>query len=164
MALQSLPCQTGDDDVEETTVAAPRFRSSALRRLREGLGLTRQQLAERAGVRSGDRIGSWERSVDQPSASHVPRLARVLGVRVVDLYDVDSADPPLAVLRIAAGLTLAAMSEVTGLPYARCQRLDKGVTVLDEEVAGRLALALDVSAEQLRRAARRSRDQSDASG
>ncbi len=68
-------------------VAGLRFRGRALQRFRTREGLTRQELAARAGMRSGDRIGSWERGVDQvrqpsgyPRARHGDALLDALDV------------------------------------------------------------------------------------
>jgi transcriptional regulator with XRE-family HTH domain len=50
-----------------------------LRELREGAGLTREQLAERAGV-SARGVTQWERDEREPGWSNVISLAKALGV------------------------------------------------------------------------------------
>jgi hypothetical protein len=60
------------------------------------------------------RIGAWERGIDTPSATYIPTLAGVLGVEPLALFDVDPAAPSFTVLRMAAGVTLQALSKATG--------------------------------------------------
>lgn len=133
------------------TLAEGQFRGSVLRQARQHAALTQAELALRAGVRDGARIRSWERGVDQPSAVHVPRLAVALGIHALELYEVDQAAPPLGVLRRVAGLTLIGLSRKTGLTYARCQRIEKGVVKPTNTDTASLARALGVSRSQLKR-------------
>ena len=82
------------------------FCGDRLRQARLAAGLSREDLAQRAGVRSADRIRDWERGAHAPQARYVPQLAAALGVDPVALYDVDPARPTLRVLRLARGLSL----------------------------------------------------------
>jgi transcriptional regulator with XRE-family HTH domain len=50
-----------------------------LRELRAGVGLTQEQLAEKAGVKR-DAVARWERGNREPSWSNVVALADALGV------------------------------------------------------------------------------------
>ena len=102
------------------------FSGDRLRQARLAVRLSRSDLAERAGVRSADRIRDWERGVHAPQARYVPRLAAALGVDPVELYDVDPARPPLQVLRLARGLSLQQLAAHAGVPVMTCQRLENG--------------------------------------
>jgi len=103
------------------------------------------------------RIGAWERGIDQPSAQAVPILARLLWIEPLALFDVDPSSPPITALRLAAGLTLQALADATGLSYTSLYRMVRGVTRLPDEVAGRLAKALGVTREELLAAIARDR-------
>jgi transcriptional regulator with XRE-family HTH domain len=114
--------------------AVPRVRQSVLLDARRRENLTQLQPAMRAmaaepaerqspsrGDASEERarriaawenwIGAWERGVDAQSAPYIPPLARAVGVDPLALFDVDLAGRPFTALRMAAGLTLQALSE-----------------------------------------------------
>ena len=57
-----------------------------LRKLRRERDLTQDQLAEAAGI-SVDMLSNIERGVNAPSFETLAKLARVLGVRVRELFD-----------------------------------------------------------------------------
>lgn len=102
------------------------FSGDRLRQMRLAAGMTRADLAERASVRSVDRIRDWEQGVHAPQARHVPRLAAALGVDPLVLYDVDPARPSLRVLRLTRGLSLQQLAEHAGVPVMTCQRIEQG--------------------------------------
>lgn len=160
-------------------MATPRFRAAVLLDARRKAKLTQLQLATRAveaidGGRSAatgsesesvarrirsweSRIGAWERGVDAPTAPYVPTLARLLRVKPLSLFEVDPAEPPFTALRLAAGWTLQALAEATGLSYTSLYRMVRGVTQLPDDVATRLAKKLDVTRAELRASIARER-------
>lgn len=97
----------------------------------------------RVGVWDGGSVAAWERGRKQPSPAKIPRLADALGVKPLDLFEV-TGHPPLEVLRRAAGLTLIELAGLSGLPYSRCERLEKGTIEPADEDERRLAGALGV--------------------
>jgi hypothetical protein len=92
-------------------VARPLLRGDHLQAAREAVGLSREGLATELELSSPVRIRVWETGLERPRPRFVPRLAAALGVDPLYLLDVDRDDPPLAALRLAAGL---ATNEVTG--------------------------------------------------
>jgi Helix-turn-helix domain len=90
--------------------------------------------------------------IDQPSATLLPRLATALGRSPLDLLDVDPTRPPLAALRLAAGLTLQVLATQTGISYNRCRRLEHGARVSTEEELRALASALRIDVGRIRAA------------
>src|SRR3712207_8529891 len=89
------------------------------------MGLSREQLATKLELSSPSRIRVWETGLERPRPRFVPRLAAALGVDPLYLLDVDPDDPPLAALRLAAGL---ATHEVTaaGLSVMTYVRMEDG--------------------------------------
>ena len=73
--------------------------------------MSREELATKLELSSPVRLRVWETGLERPRPRFVPRLAVALGVNPLYLLDVDPDDPPLAALRLAAGL---ATNEVTG--------------------------------------------------
>lgn len=57
---------------------------ATIKRLREGKGITQQQLAEMIGV-SGKAVSKWETSKGLPDISLVEPLSKALGVSVMEL-------------------------------------------------------------------------------
>jgi len=132
-------------------LADPRIEGTLLRRLRQKAGLTQAEVARRVGVRDGARVRAWERDDEQPLPGNVPRLAAALGVSAGDLFGV-SGRPSLAIMRRIAGLTLTELARNTGMAYARCQRIEKGLLSPNDEDAARLAAALGVEVSGVRQA------------
>lgn len=154
-------------------MAVLKFRPAALLEARQRAGLTQLQLArlaenaashQAAGllqsadektetarrIRTWDsRIRAWERGIDAPSAPYIPTLARLLDLAPLSLFDVDPAEPSFTALRLAAGLTLQALADRTGLPYTSLHRMVRGVTPIPAGTAGRLAAALGVTRAEL---------------
>jgi transcriptional regulator with XRE-family HTH domain len=89
------------------------------------MGLTREELATKLELSSPSRIRVWETGLERPRPRFVPRLAAAQGVDPLHLLDVDAGDPPLAALRLAAGL---ATNEVTapGMSVMTYVRLEDG--------------------------------------
>lgn len=153
-------------------MAVPRFRPSVLLEARERAKLTQLQLAtlaedaapheRRAATKAArsderarrigaweSRIGAWERGIDAPSATYIPTLARVLDVEPLALFEVDPAAPPFTALRLAAGLTLQALAEATGISYTSLHRMVRGVSRLSGQAAEQLAGTLGVTVPEL---------------
>ena len=63
-----------------------------IRELREGAGMTQNGLAVEMGVNQ-NTVSCWETEVSLPKARELPRLAKVLGCTISELYvtDEDSA-------------------------------------------------------------------------
>lgn len=161
-------------------MAALRFRPSVLLEARERSGLTQLQLAmlaNRAFPRNPidesklkpedeaarrlrtweSRIGAWERGVDSPSAPYIPTLASLVGVEPLELFEVDRAAPTFTALRMAAGMTTAAIAEVAGIPHTTLHRKLRGVTAFPAEAVERLAVALGTSPAEILAAIERDR-------
>lgn len=60
-----------------------------LKRYRENLGLSKEELAKRLGV-SGVTVGYWESGKNDPRLSKLEHIAEVLGVTVYELLFDDS--------------------------------------------------------------------------
>ena len=63
-----------------------------IRELRERVGMTQNDLAVAMGVNQ-NTVSCWENEVSLPKARELPRLAKVLGCTISELYapDEDSA-------------------------------------------------------------------------
>jgi transcriptional regulator with XRE-family HTH domain len=122
------------------------------------MGLTREELATKLELSSPSRIRVWETGLERPRPRFVPRLAAALGVGPLHLLDVDPDDPPLAALRLAAGL---ATNEVTapGLSVMTYVRLEDGRPGVDPSARLFTAVAevLGVDVARVDAAVRRSR-------
>lgn len=106
-------------------MALPAFRGDRLRLARTAVGLTEEELAGRLGLSSGVRIQAWESGVvERPRPRYLSPLAAELGIDPMSLLDVDPTDPPLAALRLVAGLRMQDVSELTGLHPMTYQRLE----------------------------------------
>ena len=139
-------------------MARPLLRGDRLQAAREAIGLTREGLATTLELSSPVRIRVWETGLERPRPRFVPRLAAALGVDPLYLLDVDRDDPPLAALRLAAGL---ATNEVTGagLSVMTYVRLEDGRPGADPSprVISAISQVLGVDTPRVEAAVRRSR-------
>jgi DNA-binding XRE family transcriptional regulator len=139
-------------------VARPLLRGNRLKAAREAIGLSREELATKLELSSPVRIRVWETGLERPRPRFVPRLAAAVGVDPVYLLDVDLDDPPLAALRLAAGL---ATNEVTGpgLSVMTYVRLEDGRPGADpsSKVIAAISHVLGVDIPRVEAAVRRSR-------
>lgn len=69
-----------------------------IRRMRKRLGLTQDELAERAGI-SLQHMGDMERGGANPTFSCLVRLAGALDADVEDLFERDDSPPDEAAMR-----------------------------------------------------------------
>ena len=104
-------------------MARPRLRGDRLQAARESAGLSRDDLAERLELSSPARVRVWELGLERPRPRFVPRLAAAVGIDPLHLLDVDPDDPPLAALRLAAGLATNEMGApgVSVMTYVRLE-------------------------------------------
>lgn len=139
-------------------MAVPRFRGDRLLSAREAAGLSREDLTLALDLSSPWRIRQWELGHERPRPRFVPPLAAAVKVEPLHLLDVDPQDPPLAAIRIAAGLTLDDLN-APGMSKQSFMRLEDGrlTAELATELVDSMTAALAVSPEQLRAAIRRSR-------
>ena len=85
--------------------------------------MSRDDLAERLELSSPARVRVWELGLERPWPRFVPRLAAAVGIDPLHLLDVDPDDPPLAALRLAAGLATNEMGApgVSVMTYVRLE-------------------------------------------
>ena len=57
-----------------------------IKALREACGITQQQLADSAGV-ARNAVSTWESEVSLPKTRELPRLAKILGCSINDLFE-----------------------------------------------------------------------------
>ena len=139
-------------------MARPLLRGDRLQAAREAVGLTRDALATKLELSSPARIRVWELGLERPRPRHVPRLAAALGVEPLHLLEVDADDPPLAALRVAAGLATNEMG-APGLSVMTYMRLEDGRPGVDPSTAVVSAIAgvLGVEPARVQAAIQRSR-------
>lgn len=139
-------------------MARPLLRGDRLLAAREAVGLTREDLTLALGLSSPSRIRVWESGIERPRPRFVPKLAAVLGVEPLQLLDVDPDDPPLAALRVAAGLATNEMSApgMSVMTYVRLEDGRPGSEPTDKVIAS-IATVLRIDEGLVQSAIRRSR-------
>lgn len=141
-------------------MARPLLRGDRLRAAREAAGLGRGDIARSLGLSSPARVRMWEAGAEHPRPRFVPRLAQVLGVDPLQLLDVDTQDPPLVALRLAAGRATTEMSSpgMSAMTYARLEDGRHGADPAEGVIAA-IAALLGVDEARVRSAIRRSRSE-----
>ncbi len=137
-------------------MALPRFRGDRLLAAREAAGLTREALTLALELSSPLRITQWETGRERPRPRFIPGLAAAVGVDPLNLLDVDPADPPLAALRLAAGITTVEMAApgMSVMTYSRLEddgRVEDPSAAMLAAIASRLGVHTDVVAAAVRR-------------
>ncbi len=57
-----------------------------IKELREALGMTQQEVAEKIGLQSGEAICQYENGKRIPSSDKLPALAKALNCEIADLF------------------------------------------------------------------------------
>lgn len=122
--------------------------------------MTREDLARTLGLSGPARVRVWELGLEGPRPRFIPRLAAALGVEPLHLLDADPNDPPLAALRVAAGLATNEMGApgVSVMTYVRLEDGRPG-TEPSPSVVSAVAQVLGVAATRVEAAIRRSRSE-----
>jgi len=77
------------------------------------------------GLSTPLRIKMWEAGFERLQTRFIPALAAAVNVEPLVLLDVDPDDPPLAALRIAAGIVTGRMG-TAGMSVMSYQRIESG--------------------------------------
>lgn len=138
-------------------MALPRFRGDRLLAAREAAGLSREDLTIALELSTPYRILQWELGNERPRPRFVVPLAAALGVNPLHLLDVDPDDPPLAALRLAAGLSTEQM-RAPGMSAMTYQRLESGGSSVasPSSIVNTIAAAFNVDTGRVQAAIRRS--------
>ena len=97
--------------------------------LRRNVGLSQAELANLVGEPQ-QNIALWEQSDKPPRSDAIPRLARVLGVRIEDLF-VESASPPRK--SGPAGKVRKIFEEVSKLPRRQQDKIIEFLSPIVEQ-------------------------------
>jgi transcriptional regulator with XRE-family HTH domain len=140
-------------------LAVARLDGEQLARAREAAGLTQPALAAELGVASATRIWLWERGAEQPRPKFVPQMAKILGIKPLNLLEGDPTRPSISALRLAAGLTREEVwgrARITKMTY---YRIDRGVGVRspDPSVVRALATVFGIGESETLAAIKRAR-------
>lgn len=65
------------------------FRPDQIKELREGLGLTQQEFADRIGV-AKQSVSSWENGVAEPSITSLLRIVNTCGAKLGSFFAADA--------------------------------------------------------------------------
>lgn len=136
------------------------FRAQCLRDARLAAGLTQVQLAAALGT-TRHEVGRWERGEFVPRPQMIPAVAAVVGLDPLELLEVDPAAPRLEDLRMAAGLSLDAMSAKIPMVLTTYRDLELGTVQRDPPPATvkRIAAILAVPTVTVRQAIEEARDE-----
>lgn len=124
-----------------------RFEGAVLRHERRAADLTAAVLAERIGV-SRPQVTIWETGKNFPSLDKLPAIARALGRPLDEMFPRDGA-PDLVDLRCDAGLTQKDAGDVIGTSHDPVLHAEKGRRRLDPSYVSALAVAYEVSEDEL---------------
>ena len=138
------------------------FSGSALRRARQGVGLTADDLAALVSV-SESSVLRWENDQAKPTATRLKAIADAVGVPIGDLLENLPGSQSLRDLRESAGLSLSELSVLVGGSVSSLLRLERGGVALRDPLRRRLAEIYEVTigdveaAKRITDASRRSR-------
>lgn len=147
-------CRTAGQDTLAAVAPTSPFDPAAFTAVRRAAGLSLTAVGEMVGV-DRQRVWAWESGRATPGPARLLALAAAVSVDPLRLLRLDPQRPPLAGLRLRAGLTRTELARRAGLPRSSVDRLDRlgrRRRALPADVADRLAAALGVSADEVRRA------------
>lgn len=109
------------------------------------------ELARLSGV-SRQTIANWVSGDAAPSIDKLGRVCEVLTIPIGDVLDIDPDNANLADLRSLAALTRLQLGTKAGLPTSVVQDLEQGTARLMPHHITKLAAALGVDDDRIRRA------------
>lgn len=129
------------------------FSGAALRRARQGVGLTADDLAALVSV-SESSVLRWETDQAKPTATRLKAIADAVGVPIGDLLKNQAGSQSLRDLRESAGLSLSELSVLAGGSVSSLLRLERGGVALSDPLRRRLAEIYEVTIGDLEAAKR----------
>lgn len=97
--------------------------------LREGKGLTQEQLAEQIG-RTVDTVGNIERGANSTRVETAARIAAALGVELPELFEIGGGDPIARRRRRVLGPLVAQMEQLDEATFEATLRVIEGALAL----------------------------------
>ena len=107
------------------------FSGAALRRARQGVGLTADDLAALVAV-SESSVLRWGTDQAKPTATRLKSIADAVGVPIGDLLANQPGSQSLRDLRESAGLSLSELSVLAGGSVSSLLRLERGGVALSD--------------------------------
>lgn len=141
---------------QHTTEAVPSFDPDALRRLRRARGLSHDALGAQVGV-SRPSLIAYEKGIRGIGVHTLHLLSRALGVDPLELTTATRATATVADLRARVGLSKSDLAELLGIHRTMWARIEQGSRRLRPELMPKVAGALEVSENEVRRALERGR-------
>ena len=132
------------------------FSAARLLEARTDAKLTRNELGRLANV-TESAIGRWEKGIRSPQIDVLVRVLDQLGKSVEDIVDIAPDDRYPGDWRIIRGLTQPLLGRVAGVSTAAIGRIERGEGGLTPDVERRVAAALEITPEELRKAFGRAR-------
>ena len=143
---------TNDNEMRRVLAVSRRvmrgFSPSSLVAARRTAGLSRAELARRAGV-GETTIRRWEQSTSSPQVDLLATVVAELGVEIADIVRVPEADRYPGDWRVLKGLTQPQLGMQAGLRTPIVGGIERGEIPLSDVVAEKLAPVLGVSVDEL---------------
>ncbi|WP_329955992.1 helix-turn-helix domain-containing protein [Rhodococcoides fascians] len=133
------------------------FDPARLTSLREGKGMSRADLARRAGL-GGATVQQWEAGTRSPQVDTLALVAKTLGVTMGDLVLVPRNERFPGDWRTLLGLTQPQLGSLVAISTSMIARIERGEVKLTDDNARRLAQALDIEIDELVRSYERARN------
>lgn len=137
----------------------PHFDPEALRRARNGKGLTQHELARLIGMAGGERVSRWELGLTVPRPEALGRIAEVLETDIDALLTPINHHPDLCRLRILAAMSANQLAQQTHISLSTIRRWEAGqvAQLPTEETLQPVAAALGVRVADVENALRQAR-------
>ncbi|NRI64864.1 helix-turn-helix transcriptional regulator [Rhodococcus sp. MS16] len=132
------------------------FDPARLSRARESKGISRADLARRAGV-GGATVQQWETGNRSPQVDTLALVAQTLEIPMSALVVVPEAERFPGDWRILLGLTQPQLGKMTGISTSMIARIERGEVLLTDDSARKLADALGISVAELQASYERAR-------
>lgn len=125
------------------------FSAEALRKARRDVGLSQSEAARVAGV-GADTIRRWEQGESSPQVDLLAKVVGTLGVEIADVVRVPEGARYPGDWRVLLGLTQPELGAKAGVATQIVSSVERGVISLSDNVAAKLAVALEIPETELR--------------
>lgn len=133
------------------------FEPERLAAARRAAGISQREIARLARV-NADTVRRWELGETSPQVDLLNRTAAALGVTIADLVCIPESDRFPGDWRVLRGMTQPMLGAAAGVTTQIVGSIERGEISLSENMARKIAAALEITEDELRESYERARN------
>ncbi|WP_137725625.1 helix-turn-helix transcriptional regulator [Prescottella subtropica] len=133
------------------------FQPEKLEKARRAAGISQAELGRIVRIK-GETVRRWEQGGSSPQVDLLARAVEAIGVAIADVVHVPEDERFPGDWRVLRGLTQPLLGAAAGVTTQLVGSVERGEITLSDNLAKKLAAALDISESELRASHERARN------